>query len=380
VGGCDPNVEAPDSLVVDSFRSRVPRIRGASTATKMDSLYEPLVATADQQGGEANTSHDEESRSPTLEYDEEFERLVVVLMKNQKRVDVNQAAMNIGYTIINAGLIALPFVAYNAGLPLFIAVVFIVALVSSYVAVMVIAMANEKRVPTLEDLAEVCGGGRFFLLVCATQVLFSLSMMVCSLDVWADVMADVFKQYDVHLAVVGMGMRRLQVLLGALLVLPLCLFKKSMVSLRWTAYFTVFAVAACVAALVVTYLSRTDGANTSGTSDSSVHQALAPKSQWWTVIYVVVFCYSYNQRVFAVHRCLRSKGGERRMLRWKNAVCRATVGVTALYVIFGVAGFLSMVSTTTHILTNPPLSTNPHTLIHSYTHTLIHSYTHTLIH
>ncbi|KAJ1402817.1 transmembrane amino acid transporter protein-domain-containing protein, partial [Ochromonadaceae sp. CCMP2298] len=299
-------------------------------------LYEPIIAedTGDDPNATDRPSINdvETSSDPSLEYDEEFETLVVVLMKNQDRVDVNQAAMNITYTIINAGLIALPFVAYNAGIPLFIAVVVCVALLSSYVAVMVIAMANEKRAPTLEDLAEVVGGVNFFLFVCAIQVLFSLSMMVCSLDVWADVMADVFRNYvDADV----LGMRRCQVLIGGLIVLPLCLFKKSMVSLRWTAYFTVFAVAACVAAVAATYLSKQSVGTTTA-------QALQPKSQWWTVIYVIVFCFSYNQRVFAVHRCLRSKGGERRVERWKHAVCRATVGVTAMYIIFGVAGFLSM--------------------------------------
>jgi amino acid permease len=65
---------------------------------------------------------------------------------------------------------------------------------------------------------------------------------------------------------------------------------------------------------------------------------ITPRSQWWTVMFVVVFCFSYNQRVFAVYRCLKRRNTE----RWTNAVGKASFSVTLLYLLFGIAGYLTM--------------------------------------
>ena len=148
-----------------------------------DALYDPIMGeqqnnylSQDSTDDVDEAQSDQYGNSPrvSIEYDEEFENLVNSLMRDKDKISVNQAALNITYTIINAGLIAIPFTAYNAGIPLFIAVVVIMSLISGYVAVMVINMANQKKVRTLEDLAEVCGGPNFFLCVCAFQILFSL--------------------------------------------------------------------------------------------------------------------------------------------------------------------------------------------------------------
>lgn len=233
-----------------------------------DTLYEPIISTEELNGEGENMDEDEEidhygsDPSVSVEYDEEFENLVNSLMRDRDYISVNQAALNITYTIINAGLIAIPFTAYNAGIPLFVAVVGIMALISYYVAIMVIDMANQKKVRTLEDLAEVCGGPSFFLCVCAFQVLFSFSMMCVTLDVWADVMSDVFKRNSIgggSIITALLTTRRGQVLIGAAIVLPLCIFKRSMISLRWTAYWTVCAVAFSMCSVMVSFFSHEEG-------------------------------------------------------------------------------------------------------------------------
>jgi len=193
-------------------------------------------------------------------------------MHDRDYISVNNAALNITYTIINAGLIAIPYTTYNAGIPLFIGVVVLMSIISYYVAVMVIDMANQKRVRTLEDLAEVCGGGKLFLLVCAFQVLFSFSMMCVTLNVWADVMSDVFQTNSISGPVSDLlTTRRGQVLLGAVIVLPLCIFKRSMISLRWTAYLTVCAVAFCLMSVVIAYFAHEEGPSLGTKSCFSCH-------------------------------------------------------------------------------------------------------------
>ena len=65
---------------------------------------------------------------------------------------------------------------------------------------------------------------------------------------------------------------------------------------------------------------------------------ITPQAQWWTVMFVVIFCFSYNQRVFAVYRCLKRRNTE----RWAKAVGKASVSVTILYILFGIGGYLTM--------------------------------------
>jgi amino acid permease len=55
-------------------------------------------------------------------------------------------------------------------------------------------------------------------------------------------------------------------------------------------------------------------------------------------MFVVVFCFSYNQRVFAVYRCLKRRSPE----RWTQAVRKASLSVTVLYLLFGIAGYLTL--------------------------------------
>lgn len=263
-----------------------------------------------------------DSTSTDLEYDEEFEVLVNAFLRDMDYTSTKQAVFNIVYAIINAGLIALPYAAYLAGIPLFIVMVGATSLISGYVSIMVISMANEQRVRTLEDLAQCAFGPNGFIIVCGFQLLFSICLMCITLDIFAEIMQDVFVETSVTAFM--LTHRRGQVVIGALLILPLCILKKSMSSLRWTSYFTVFVVAAALIGVVTTYVTDVDVSD-----QSSAQRVITPKiDSAWSAILIVLFCYSYNQKVFMIYSCLRRRTSD----RWGVAVRRANVVISILYI------------------------------------------------
>jgi hypothetical protein len=113
----------------------------------MTSLYSQVPQNDDnnnyEEGDEGDIRHS--SVSTDMDHDEEFEVLVNAFLRDMDYTSTRQAVFNIVYSIINSGLIALPFAAYLAGIPLFCVIVGCVSLVSGYVSIMVISMANEQR-------------------------------------------------------------------------------------------------------------------------------------------------------------------------------------------------------------------------------------------
>lgn len=262
-----------------------------------------------------------DSTSTDLEYDEEFEVLVNAFLKDMEYTSTRQAVFNIVYSIINSGLIALPFACYLAGIPTFIAIVGGVSLISGYISIMVISMANEQRVRTLEDLAQCAFGPNGFILVCAFQMLFSFSLMVVTLSIFGEIMSDVF--YETSIDLYFLTHRRGQVIIGAALILPLCILKKSMSSLRWTSYFTVMVVAAALVGVVTVYVTDVDVSD-----GASTRRVDSPKAASWSALLIVIFCYSYNQKVFMIYSCLRRRTAD----RWGVAVRRANLIISVLYI------------------------------------------------
>lgn len=262
-----------------------------------------------------------DSTSTDLEYDEEFEVLVNAFLKDMDYTSTSQAVFNIVYSIINSGLIALPFACYLAGIPTYIAIVGGISLISGYVSIMVISMANEQRVRTLEDLAQCAFGPNGFILVCALQMVFSFSLMVVTLSIFAEIMSDVFSETSIN--VFFLTHRHGQVIIGAALTLPLCILKKSMSSLRWTSYFTVFVIAAALVGVVTVYVTDVDTSDTASTK-----RVDTPKDASWSALLIVIFCYSYNQKVFMIYSCLRRRTAD----RWGVAVKRANLIISVLYI------------------------------------------------
>lgn len=214
----------------------------------------------------------------------------------------------------------------------------IMSMISSYIVIIVVQMANEKRVRTLEDLAEVCGGPRFFLGVCIFQIIFSFSTMCIALLVWADISSDFFSNNNINNFI--LSSRTGQVLLGSALVLPVCLFTKSMLSLKWSAIIIVFSLLLCVITVFITYYS-----DTTHSFGSNMEVITRPKTHWWLSSAFIIYYYSYNQRAFVVYRCLK----RRNTARWRSAVHKANIGVTLLYIIFGVIGYLSLYRSDTEV-------------------------------
>ncbi len=275
-----------------------------------------------------------EGSTSSFDYDEEFELLVKAYMRDMNYTTLGQASLNIVYSILNAGLIALPFTTQEAGVPLFTGVFILVAVLSAYTSIMVVAMANEQRVRTLEDLAESAFGKKGFVAVSICQIIFSYSLMCVTLDIWADIMSDVFR--EINWGGWLCQTRNGQVLLGACIVFPLCLLKKSMSSIKWTSYVTVFAVVAALLAVVATYVTDSSVSDNIFTT-KSVHKVIEPRNQWWAVIFISVFCFSCNQKVFIIYSSLRRRSTE----RWQKATVRSSITVTLIYLFFGIFGYIS---------------------------------------
>lgn len=90
---------------------------------------------------------------------------------------VNQAALNITYSMINVGLVGIPFVAYEAGIPLFAIFVIIFSIVSIYTTSIVLEMADDVKARSLEELGERAFGPRGYFATCLVQILFSILLM-----------------------------------------------------------------------------------------------------------------------------------------------------------------------------------------------------------
>lgn len=265
--------------------------------------------------------------------------LVAAFLRDMDYTNVNQTSFNIIYAMINAGLIALPFAAYETGIPLFVFLISFTSLLSAYTSVMVISMANEQKVRTLEDLAECAFGPRGFFAVCFFQILFSFSLMCISLDVYAEIMVDVFAgsvYAKEGFAEFILGSRLGEILLGSIVVLPLCILKTSMSSIRWTSYVTVFAVLAALTAVIATYLTDRSPDNTI-TSNSELQKVCAPKSRWWFTVLLCVFVFSCNQKMMTVFSSLR----QRTVSRWRKAVRRAYMLLVLVYLLFGLFGYVA---------------------------------------
>lgn len=278
--------------------------------------------------------------SDDFEDDEEFEMLVSAFMRDMDYTTKPQAVMNVVYSIINAGIITLPFTAYKSGILVFTAVLVLMALISGYVSVMIICMANEQRVRTLEDLADLAFGPKGYFMVSILQMLFSFTLMCVSLSVWADILEDVFTDHEKFYL---LGLRRGQVLIGAVLILPVTLLKKSMSSQKWTSHLTVLAVVASLATVVSLFFTEASESDDDNLKTDPLEVAIhlsEPASEWWVVAFSAIMCYSYNQKVLVCYNCLRRRTAD----RWKSVMQYAGVSVTLVYVTFGILGYLSMKS------------------------------------
>ena len=106
-----------------------------------------------------------------------------------------QSIFNIVYALINAGLLCLPFVASQAGVLLYSFAVVIIGAISAYSSIIVVHMACDHKVRTLEDLGEKAFNVKGMYMTCGLQLLYSVTLMCISLSVYADIFSDIFKNY-----------------------------------------------------------------------------------------------------------------------------------------------------------------------------------------
>lgn len=296
----------------------------------MTQSYEYGPVGTGEHDGHHDVTEQKSSEISGYDYDEEFEMLVHAYMRDVNYITISQAAMNIACSILNVGIVTLPFVAQEVGIPLFVVVMVFIGLIAGYTSVMVVSMANEQRVRTLEDLAESAFGPKGFIAVSVIQIIFSFTMMCITLGVWADITSDLFSRSSVNAYI--LTHRKGQVLIGSLICFPLCLLKKSLASLRWTSYVTVVAVVGALIAMISTYMG-----NDYDVKPATARELCEPKGEWWAVVFISIFCYSCNQKVLMIYTSLRRRSSD----RWGTAVQRALIAITLLYIFFGIFGYVS---------------------------------------
>jgi hypothetical protein len=246
---------------------------------------------------------------------------------------------NVIYANLNAGLVALPMAAEFGGIPLFVIAVIFVAVASGYSSCIVVNLFTEQGVRTLEDLSTKGYGRSGFIITCAFELLLSLSLMCITLDVWADISSYVFSTFA-HMPI-QLTHRSFGLLIGSLMILPLCLFGRSMAKLGWSSIFSVISILAAVCCLVAAMACDLDGGH-NGIKDRTQPKFLCRGTKlWWILPLIVTFCFANNQKSFAAYSSLRRRSAH----RWKYVVKRSHASLALMYIAFGVLGYLSDVKT-----------------------------------
>lgn len=106
-----------------------------------------------------------------------FEDLVQTYMKDVHYTTITQTALNLTYSMINVGIVMLPFCAYEAGIPVFIACVLFFTGLSAYISSLLVEMAEDERVRSLEALSERAFGARGYFVTCLIQLIFAFTII-----------------------------------------------------------------------------------------------------------------------------------------------------------------------------------------------------------
>ena len=236
----------------------------------------------------------------------ELEVLVHAYLRDVHYTSRRKAILNVVYSTFNVGLVALPLVAEFAGIPLFVFAVILVALSSGYTTCMVISMANEQGVRTLEDLAERAFGLKGFVIVCLMEIIFSMSLMCVTLDVWADISTGVLNSFPQ--VPERCQNRFFGLFVGAVFILPICLYARSMSSLRFSSYFSVIAIVVSLCCLIVALFCNTGEGDSNLSSADTFRTVMEPKPLWWILSLVITFCFANNQVLYVVMYCCVVRG------------------------------------------------------------------------
>jgi hypothetical protein len=284
----------------------------------------------------------------------DFDILVNAYLKDMTRCTSKQSSVNMAYTAMNAAIVALPFACNMLGIPLFILVVGVNALVSYYLSNMVVKMAEDHSLCTLEDLGNQAFGRSGFIVMCLAQMGFSIMLIVGALIIWGDtVPAVVESAFNIDISDVFLGIdsnddgesghdssgsywhRHLCLdcipitVLGAMVILPLC-FQRTMASLAWCSHFSVLTMVCGMLAIMVAISMEFRQFD-----HGKVKESMLPKAWWWAGLIAVNFCFfPTNQRVFYVYNSLARRSPE----RWAKVTKRSINTLSLLFIFLGIMG------------------------------------------
>lgn len=140
---------------------------------------ENFVSNADERDSEFNNSEYYYNPTDDMNADESthFEELVQTYMHDVHYTTIVQTGMNLAYSMINVGIVGLPFCAYEAGIPLFVVSVVMFTFLSAYISSLLVEMAEDERVRSLEALSERAFGARGYFLTGVVQLVFSFTII-----------------------------------------------------------------------------------------------------------------------------------------------------------------------------------------------------------
>ena len=324
------------------------------------SLYEKLTKDS------INVDNSNKSYRRIDTFDEEFEEMVSDYMKRGPQSSSIQVTASIVYSMINPLLICLPMAAHSTGIPIFIFLIAVISSISAYSNCLIVNMAVDSKVTSFEALGDKAFGIKGYLLICMLQILYSITLMYISLSVWGDVTSSIIvtdlpnidQQISKHITTDS-----LVLYIGALIVSPFCFARRSMTSLQWTSYAVILAITTALLSVVIAFSSNAARVQTINNPYKNV---LKPTNDWWIAVFVITYCFAYNQKVFVIHSCLRinewrngtTEQDNNMSKKWSDNLKKAHFIVSILYVIFGIFGCLSILDAGSEFSTNYFLESN----------------------
>lgn len=256
--------------------------------------------------------------------DEELEIFIKAYLHDIKFTSKYQTIVNIIYSLTNVGLVAMPYTCSQTGIPLYIISILVVAIVSGYTNYMVIRMAIEVKVRSLEDLGGKAFGPNGYFIVGSFQILFSFLLMIMTLNICGDIFTSIIGDSK---ELSYFHQRDLTIVVCSILILPFCILTKSMSTLWWTSYFSGSIMITALLSVIILFSVNNDN------DDGDIHHThiAEPKSLWWSMLFTTSFCFANNQKVFSIYSCLR----RRNATRWRYSIKWAYLIMAILAILFG---------------------------------------------
>ena len=266
--------------------------------------------------------------------------LLKAYIHNMTYTSRKQAIANIIYSTINCGLVALPYSCSQSGIIIYILFIALISLISSYINIIIIAIAKEEKVRSLEELAEITFGATGYFMICLFQILYSILLMVMSLNVCTDIIISVADDNFRQITISPVSRRSAVIFLCSIVMLPMLLLTKSMSTLGFTSYISIITTGLVFLSIFVSFIfSQVTGNGIDDDSAIGFIDTVTPKGDWFIILFIITFCFANNQKMFGVYSCLRRRNSS----RWKYAVYRSHIIVAFIYIVFGVFGYLSRV-------------------------------------